>query len=136
MNDPRGKSKSRLRHDKRTIPVKGYGEDDGKYYRCWNCGFICNADRDELGGEESRSGVAITQTHIEQGPAQPGAAYIGMTGDAARDARAVLAVLAGSVGHSHIAMEEGMDGAAKGVEHIHSAEVATGCPLCGTRNWK
>ena len=40
----------------------GDGEDDGKYFRCANCGFVCDIDRDALGGPESRSGATYAQT--------------------------------------------------------------------------
>ena len=34
---------------KRSIKIAGSGEDDGKWYRCWNCGFINNVDRNLTG---------------------------------------------------------------------------------------
>ena len=54
---------SRLPKESKTIPIYGHpergdGEDNGKYYRCWNCGFVCNVDRDALGDQSSRSGAA------------------------------------------------------------------------------
>ena len=53
---------SRIPKESRTLPVYGHpirgdGLDAGKLYRCWNCGFICNTDRDALGDSQSRSGV-------------------------------------------------------------------------------
>jgi len=55
--------RSRIRKESRTIPLygdadRGNGLDDGRYFRCWNCGFICNIDRDALGGSESRDGIS------------------------------------------------------------------------------
>jgi len=45
---------------KRTIPLYGEGDDKGKWYKCWNCGFPCNIDRDSLDtGDKGRSGVNI-----------------------------------------------------------------------------
>ena len=38
-------------------PTRGDGEDSGKYYRCWNCGFICDVDRDSLGGPDDKANV-------------------------------------------------------------------------------
>jgi hypothetical protein len=32
----------------RIKPVLGKGDDHRKYYRCWNCGFVCNVTRDKL----------------------------------------------------------------------------------------
>lgn len=34
---------------KRAKPMKGEWEDDGVYYRCVNCGFICKLGRDGVG---------------------------------------------------------------------------------------
>lgn len=50
----------KLRKDSKTIPVwgtpdRGDGLDSGRYWECWHCGFICDADRDELGDSESRA---------------------------------------------------------------------------------
>ena len=58
--------KSRIPKDSRTIPIygdpiKGDGNNDGKYYKCWNCGFVCDVDRDALGDGQSRDGVAINE---------------------------------------------------------------------------
>ena len=49
------RSKSRKQpHDAKTIRIpgssdKGPDDDYGKWYKCWNCGFLCNIDRDPLG---------------------------------------------------------------------------------------
>ena len=42
--------RSRLPREKKVIRIPGSLEDDGKFYRCWNCGFICNGNRDVLVG--------------------------------------------------------------------------------------
>jgi hypothetical protein len=52
----------KLRGDSKTIPQwgsdeRGDGEDHGKWYECWNCGWLCNTDRDELGGPDSKSNI-------------------------------------------------------------------------------
>ena len=59
----RNNYRSRIRKESRTIPLpaardRGNGEDDGRYFRCWNCNSICNIDRDALGGPESRDGLS------------------------------------------------------------------------------
>jgi len=38
--------------------VRGDGRDSGKYWECQHCGFICNVERDYLGGAEERATVA------------------------------------------------------------------------------
>jgi rubrerythrin len=44
----------RLAHQAKTKSVYGEFEDTSKYYHCWNCGFICNKERNTL---SDRSGV-------------------------------------------------------------------------------
>ena len=41
-------STKRAPHEKRTILLYAEGEWKGKWYRCWNCGFINNADRAQV----------------------------------------------------------------------------------------
>ena len=43
---------TRVPRKKRTIKVYGSGDDDGKWYRCWHCGFINNIDRNIVGDGE------------------------------------------------------------------------------------
>ena len=51
---------------KRTMPIRGEGEDKDKWFRCWNCGFPCNVERNSLDtGEHGGSGVTTTTTTIE-----------------------------------------------------------------------
>ena len=51
----------RLRKEKRTIPIRGIWEDKGKYFRCWNCGFVCDSQRDSLGDH----GGVTTGTYVD-----------------------------------------------------------------------
>lgn len=54
-------SQKKLPREKRTIPLSGSLEDDGKYFRCWNCGFTCDKDRDRIEtGEHGTGGVVVT----------------------------------------------------------------------------
>lgn len=83
----------------RTIPIKahpdhGDGKDVGKYFRCWNCGFICNIEKNELGGPESRNKITIQRyTQVDEyGNTTTGTRY--------------------------------------------KPIMETGCPLCGTLNWR
>ena len=39
----------RLPTKRRRIPVFGTDTHSGKYFKCWNCGFICDKDRDKTG---------------------------------------------------------------------------------------
>jgi len=49
--------RSKIPHAKRKIKLRGSGEDDGKFYRCWNCGFTNDIDRNAVGDSD---GVTYT----------------------------------------------------------------------------
>lgn len=61
----------------RTIPLKSGDADAlnrtlidaGKYYRCWNCGFICDIDRDQLAVVNGPNGADIVDYQV---PSYPG----------------------------------------------------------------
>jgi len=104
----------------RTVPLygsqeRGNGEDANRYYRCWNCGFTCDKDRDVLGGSTSRDGLSYTD--------YTNSVYEG---------QAVL----GGHNHVHVVLENGADGLPKSILHSHKVEVDSGCPFCGTLNWR
>jgi len=110
----------KIRHDSKTIPVPGHrdygdGEDHGKWYRCWNCGFLCNIDREALGGPEDSPGV-ITQTFttLDQ--------YGNTTGHCE-----------GTHGADQTACEAS---GGTWVTTLYEPVVESGCPLCGTLNWR
>lgn len=97
----------RIRGEKRTLPMYGEGDDRGKYFRCWNCGFICNIDRDALGDGDGRS---YTEFAVTTEPLYPVA-------DGGPPYKAIL---------KGVTILE-RDGYQVG---------GTGCPLCHTLNWK
>lgn len=104
-------------------PIKGNGLDAGKYYRCWNCGFVCNVDRDALGDAQSRSGVVVTD-------------FVETPERAEQGILASLATL-GDINHFHVAMKNGIDGSPKAIRHSQMvAEGGSGCPLCHSLNYR
>lgn len=114
----------RISKDSRIIPiygssVKGDGTDADRFYKCWNCGFICDTQQDALGDANSRSGVAIFD-NIES-PDRYGSGNL-----------ASLATLGGSIS----VMENGIDSQPKAIRHSQISKSGTGCPLCHTRNWR
>jgi len=131
--------KSRYRSDFRSRPVPGHrdygdGEDDGKYFRCANCGFICNIDRDELGGSASKSNIVPTNyirkystDNNENG--QPGAIIHG-------DINGVALLSIASLRTGHVIMENDCTGSPKTIRLEFYPEVSTGCPFCGSLNYK
>lgn len=120
------KSHSRIPKDSRRIPifgdpVRGNGEDHGKWYRCWNCGFICNSDRDALGDSQSRDGRVLTD-------------YAQQLDLSAIKPQAML----GGISVVHSVAEYGADETAKGVRNaiMVSSSASSGCPLCGSLNYR
>lgn len=108
----------------RTLPLKGTGDDAGKWYRCWYCGFICNVERDELGDSDSSSGVGHIDYHSQ--------AFGNMD---ATDSLNRVAVIGGPL-HVFALMELDADGSAKGIRHDFKSDISTGCPFCGSKNWR
>lgn len=120
------KAHSRIAKDSRRIqlwgdPIRGDGQDHAKWYRCWNCGFICNIERDALGDSQSGSGV-VHKDYAQQ--PDPGTVKLEAT--------------LGGISAVHSISEEGADGTAKGVRNaiMVSSSASSGCPFCSTLNWK
>jgi hypothetical protein len=116
-----------LPRESRTIPLKadnyrGNGEDFGKYYRCWNCGHICNEDKDSLGNGAN----SVTHEDFVE-PA---------TGANNGDPLTSIATLDGDVMNYQVALELGSDGSPKGIAHTFQTVINGGCPFCGCKNWR
>jgi len=107
----------------RTMPVFGKGEDEGKYYRCWDCHFVCDKDRDSLGDSTTKGG----DKHLDA--LTPVVNDIG--GNTSNQA-----VLGGCIGHYHVAAKIGADGNPIQVWHNFTSNVTRGCPNCGSTNWR
>ena len=118
-------SRTILRHDARKRPLKpARWEDLGKYFRCWNCGFICDVDRDSLGGPEDRSG---TGSEFEK-TTLPDNGWI----DYGR--RSVTNALK-DWNHTVLVRVNGA-GTPLPIELSYSPTVNQGCPFCGSLNWR
>ena len=91
-------------------PERGDGLDDGRYFECWNCGFICDLDRDTLGDSQSTSDITLKSYQL-----------LDEYGDN----------VAATGGTKHTIFEgEGYTT----VRYI--PDVNSGCPFCGTMNWR
>lgn len=121
MSISRNRSR-KLRKRSRTIPVKGFGDDAGKYYRCWYCGFVCNVDRDALGDAETGSG----EYHID---------FAGRS-DGSGDSSSPLNTLALMDGHDVVLLELDSTGTPKTIYHEFQPKPSSGCPSCGSKNWR
>lgn len=135
----------KLRKQSRTIPlpgnaVRGNGEDAGKYFRCWHCGFICNVERDDLGDVDSTDGVSYTihaQMYSTDVGTTPGGNPYGHPGGEIHGCNYPDALLKMCVlGHGHIVLKNGADGDPLGIYQNWTPDVTSGCPLCGCRNWR
>ena len=116
--------KRSLKKRSRTLPVFGRGDDAGRYYRCWNCGFVCDVERDELGDADSTAGDDHTDIN-NLANANP------YTNNAANHIS-----LRTCVGHQYVAMRIGADGEPKTIVHLHTTDISRGCPFCGSTNWR
>jgi hypothetical protein len=113
----------KLRKEARRIPVPGHfdygdGRDAGKYFRCWNCGWICDVDRDKLGGVDDRPGVSPKAYTM-----------IGQYGTALRGGAS------DNSGSRDLLAGDEMTGEGYTTTR-YVPEVSEGCPLCGTVNWR
>jgi hypothetical protein len=141
VNESRSKhfDRRRVPKQKRTIPIYGAVAYDasGKavkdqsniLFRCWNCGFVCNTDRDKLG-----DGVGfriIDQPDI--GPLDTYGASIQYPGSNA--ASMALELCNEDMSTVHL-MQLDSDGNPVTVMHNFSQVVFAGCPLCGCMNYK
>jgi hypothetical protein len=141
----------RTRHDKRTRPVKWSPSadteartDKDRYFRCWNCGFICDVQRDALGKDmRSRDSSEYYNQYYPQstqGDRSQTTDYQlgleGMTDSETGNPRAniPLARLATLRGRA-IAMESSADGTAKPIRLTYEPKTEGGCPFCGTTNY-
>ena len=125
----------KVRKRSRTLPVKGQVDKIGKSYRCWYCGFICHEGRDALAGPDDRSNVIPTD-YTEKYPSATGifAGTEGLSADGKTPLQ-LLAISGGAMGRV-VTLELDPDGDPKHLVHAHRAKVATGCPLCGSKNWR
>jgi hypothetical protein len=96
----------------KAFPYKPKGSES--LWKCWNCGFICNEDRDD------HSGLTAGDNHTTI----PQPAY----GDSQ------MLVLDVPYFY-HVIMEQDINGD-KVIMHDHLTNITKGCPFCGTTNYK
>ena len=96
--------------------------DNGQFFRCWNCGFICHDKRDSLGGSHSGDAVEHSDFTLKSPGIIPGTAgsNISVLVNTQRTAASV---------------KNGSDGTSKTVVHSHRTTGAA-CPQCHSLNWR
>jgi hypothetical protein len=107
---------------KRVISIRGSNEDTGVYYRCWNCGFICDSTRDQIGDGDGVSVRDAPEYHTGYESSQdslnytPGIRIHGMMA---------------------VTLENGPDGdPITTYRHNKYPKIGQGCPLCGCKNYR
>jgi hypothetical protein len=121
--------KAKLPKERRTIPLRANDRisgreqiDDGKYFRCWYCGFVCNIERDEL--SERGPGTILTNVFITQYANGPGEPY--------QDPEAIKL---GMGGYDFVLPKADANGDPVVIRQDYMI-TGTGCPLCHCRAWK
>jgi len=153
-------SKRRLPKRSRTRPVYGKGDDKGRYFRCWNCGFICDKERDELGDADSDAGDNHTDYHNIT-PIDPYTSKSEQRALYLRDHNHILMKRFLTDGYSenlydYLVDDEGNylvddesnyygdfvvtrgtdeEGELVTITHGYTTNVTRGCPFCGCTNW-
>lgn len=108
--------KNPLPKDSRTIPLK---DDEGIWYACWWCGFTNKEGRSQLGGSASPSADDHLEAIIPSRPHDGSSVGLG-----------------GSINHFQTIMKEAAGGEAQKVRHTFESNVSSGCPHCGSLNWR
>lgn len=111
----------KLRKESRTISIfgsadRGDGRDSKRYWECWHCGFVCDVERDYLGGAEERATVkpiAYDQTEDDLSTAKYHC-------EGAAGATQTLCEAAGGTWS----------------KKRYKPSVDSGCPFCGSPNWR
>lgn len=114
--------RNRLPKESRTILLFDETDtDNGMFYRCWNCGYICHDKRDSLGGSNSGDAISHTDFSIPATPLNAGDKPYAIVIDVRKT---IVSPALDSSGNP------------KATVHSHRAVVEGGCPFCGTLNWR
>ena len=104
-----------LAGDSHSMPYKRRGDES--LWKCWNCGFICDEDRDDSSGSKAGDNHLVNAL-----PACGGTGLDGM-------------IIPIEIGTECRLMEQDADGDVT-IHHIYSTNVTKGCPFCGSTNYK
>jgi hypothetical protein len=105
---------------KKAIPRNWADTQDGKFYRCWNCGFTCNTDRDKLGsgdGYVTTDAILATDLVLFSGNLKANTLSVSMTTDLSL-------------------VEVDSNGDAKIFKRNFCTTITAGCPFCGCKAYK
>jgi hypothetical protein len=151
--------RTKLPKRSRSRPIKWRGEASGRFYRCWNCGFVCDKDRDSLGGADSAGGDNHQDYALQTGSnyrAGIGPRPVGTLDVMTHYHVALRQTIKGIIGSSYEPAKFGEtevtfgteqiyigdasetalgSGAPIPVYHYHKSNVTDGCPFCGSTNY-
>ena len=85
-------------------------------FKCWNCGYVCNSDRDDSSGLEAGDNYICSTL-----PAYGGNGS---------------SIVPTEIGKECVLIEQDADGDSKPIEHNFQSIITKGCPFCGTTNYK
>ena len=111
--------KTRLLHDE-SARFRG-DKENGKYYKCSNCGQVCHDREHALGGSNSGDGITHLDFSIVSNGLIPG------------NKGSAISIL-GTLQFSFASLALNSSGGTKTVVHSHRATM-DGCPLCGSLNY-
>jgi hypothetical protein len=130
--------KRRLPRERRSISIFGATayidgkiskDQSGKFYRCWNCGFVCNTDRDKLG---DGVGFYITDEPDLYSNNQGSVAFQYPCSNASQESATICVTKPSTVRLIQL------DSNGDLMEAIHNnvSVITSGCPSCGCKNYK
>lgn len=128
--------KPRVNKDSRTIPLfDETDQDNGTYYRCWHCGFICNDRRDTLGGESTSNRVTHSDFSMDSVP-EPGIYGIGIGNELTAGGLASVNMNISGIHHDLTLVKSDSNGNPVEPKHYHDVSTSGGCPFCGSANYR
>ena len=128
----------RLPKEKRQIPIFGstayisgqVAEDQSnKFYRCWNCGFLCNTSKDKLGDGVGYYVTDAPETYYNNNGS---AAFQYPCSNASLNAAMIMVT---TVSTPRLIKLDNV-GNPLTVKHNNYEVITSGCPACGCRAYK
>ena len=128
----------RLPKEKRQIPIAGatayiggevVKDQSNIFYRCWNCGFLCNTKKDQLG---DGVGYYVTDAPEKYWNNISSAAFQYPCSNASQQAATIMIT---TVSTPRLIKLDSVGNPAT-VIHNNDEIITSGCPACGCRNYK
>ena len=113
----------RLPREKRTIRLKGSGEDSNKWFKCWNCGFQVDSDKREV-GDGSGVNVVMYDDAVDKYDFQ----------DYGHPDEMQIIAVDGCVSYETV-VKLTADGTVAKMKLPYKPDVNSGCPFCGSKNY-